>query len=443
MLKEVAMSVSLFGLVLLGACGGNGEDTDEPDEQSGQEEAEMERLLGSWVGDIDLQGTKLPIEMVFHDGEGHLNIPMQNLHEHPLDLIEVTEDDVYIEMQINGQTSTFDGGFNGDDDITGTYTESNQPFDFSLRRGSIEDDEENVNEDIETATIDVAGGTMKGVIERPKSEGPYPVALIHAGSGPTDKDGNTMMSAGKNNSLKMLAEALAENGIASIRYDKRNLGDNRSLATVPNDLVLEDFIGDAAAWLAYAQGHDDFEEVVMVGHSEGALIGTIASTQQQVDALVLLAGPGRPLDEMMLEQFGSDPQVSEDLLQEMERLLEQIKNGEIVEEMSDELVGLFQPTNQLFLTSLFAYDPSEELAKVERPILVMNGTTDLQVKEEDAERLTSANSLAELQLIEGMNHVLKEASEDREENFETYGNPNLPLADGLVDSIVRFINDLE
>ncbi|WP_054703800.1 hypothetical protein [Bacillus sp. JCM 19041] len=109
-LKEVAMGVSLGGLVLLGACVGNGEDTNEPDEQSGQEKTEMERLLGNWEGDIDLQGTKLPIEMIFNEDEGHLNIPMQNLYDHPLDVVEEDEDDIYIEMQINGQTSTFEGG---------------------------------------------------------------------------------------------------------------------------------------------------------------------------------------------------------------------------------------------------------------------------------------------------------------------------------------------
>ncbi|WP_054703802.1 alpha/beta fold hydrolase [Bacillus sp. JCM 19041] len=291
-----------------------------------------------------------------------------------------------------------------------------------MKRGRGAGDEKNATEDVETATIDVAGGTMKGIIERPESEGPYPVALIHAGSGPTDKDGNSMTFAGKNNSLKLLAEELAENGIASIRYDKRILGDNQALTPEPNDVVIEDFVGDAATWLAYAQEHNDFKEVVMIGHSEGALIGTIAGTQQQVNAMVLIAGPGRPLDEILLEQYGADPQVSDDLLQEIEMMLEEIKKGEVVEEMSDELVSTFHPSVQPYLTSLLAYDPSEELAKVEVPILVMNGTTDLQVKEEDADRLTEANSLAELQLIEGMNHVLKEAPEDREENFETYGN---------------------
>jgi fermentation-respiration switch protein FrsA (DUF1100 family) len=87
-----------------------------------------------------------------------------------------------------------------------------------------------------------------------------------------------------------------------------------------------------------------------------------------------------------------------------------------------------------------AYDPSEQLSELDVPTLIINGTHDIQVPESEAQLLKEADPEAELMLVEGMNHVLKEAPENREENLATYTNPDLPLADGLVEGIVDFLN---
>ena len=135
-------------------------------------------------------------------------------------------------------------------------------------------------------------GTLYGTLLTPDA-GTETVAVIIAGSGPTPRNGNV-------NSYLYLAQALEKAGIASLRYDKRGIGASRF--TEPEkmaDAVLGDFIGDAAAWADYLAG-EGFRRVILIGHSEGALIAFCAAQQcPEVDAVISLAGAGYPLDEIL------------------------------------------------------------------------------------------------------------------------------------------------
>ena len=141
-------------------------------------------------------------------------------------------------------------------------------------------------------------GTLYGTLLTPDA-GTETVAVIIAGSGPTPRNGNV-------NSYLYLAQALEKAGIASLRYDKRGIGASRF--TEPEkmaDAVLGDFIGDAAAWADYLAG-EGFRRVVLIGHSEGALIAFCAAQQTpKVAAVVSLAGAGYPLDEILQLQLAS------------------------------------------------------------------------------------------------------------------------------------------
>ena len=75
------------------------------------------------------------------------------------------------------------------------------------------------------------------------------------------------------------------------------------------------------------------------------------------------------------------------------------------------------------------------------PVLIINGNRDIQVPVKDAEALYAVKKDANFFVVEGMNHILKEAPEDREQNFATYSNPDLPLAKGLIDNIVLFLEE--
>jgi len=113
-----------------------------------------------------------------------------------------------------------------------------------------------------------------------------------------------------------------------------------------------------------------------------------------------------------------------------------------VNDVNPALVQLFRPSVQPFLVSYFKYDPREEIAKLHTPVLVIQGETDIQTNPDDADALIGANRSARKKLIAGMNHVLKEAGADQQSQMRTYTDPTLPLAEGLVEEIVRFVEGI-
>lgn len=260
--------------------------------------------------------------------------------------------------------------------------------------------------------------------------------IILAGSGPTDRNGNSLLMVGKNNSLKMIAEELVAEGIASIRYDKRGVGLNMGLATKEEDLRFNHYIEDAVAWAEFAKEDDRFSDIGFIGHSEGSLVGMIAAQETEATVFVSLAGAGRQIDEILLEQLRN--QLPSELMSESEKVIEKLKRGEQVEEVSNELHSIFRPSVQPYMISWLQYHPIEQIKKLDARILLINGTADLQVPSSDAELLHQAKD-SELLIIERMNHVLKESPSDETGNMATYTDPSLPLAEGLMDGIIEFI----
>ena len=288
----------------------------------------------------------------------------------------------------------------------------------------------------EVVVLETGTGTIEGTLLVPPTKRKLAVALIIAGSGPTDRDGNN--SQMKNNSLKMLADGLAVNGIASLRYDKRGVGASKEAAKSEVELRFEDYINDAKLWADLLVEDKRFKKIIIIGHSEGSLIGMIASQQESVNKFVSLAGVGRPAGEIIREQLSAQPAI---VIGMSEPILKSLENGETIEGVPVGLYSLFRPSVQPYMISWFRYDPQKEIAKLNIPILIVQGTTDIQVTEYDAELLVNGNPKAKRSTFEGMNHILKEADLDTEKNIETYNNPDLPLAKGLMPEIVSFINE--
>jgi pimeloyl-ACP methyl ester carboxylesterase len=265
--------------------------------------------------------------------------------------------------------------------------------------------------------------------------------LIIAGSGPTDRDGNSPLLPGRNNSLKLLAEGLSAHGIASLRYDKRAIGASAgSLKSQSEaDLLFTMYSDDAAAWIARLRSDKRFSKVIVIGHSEGALLGTIAARTAHADGLILLAGAGRPAGKVLREQLRNGAPA---LAEKAEPMLRELENGRPVKDVPADMMSLFRPSIQPYMMSWLPLDPRAELARVQAPRLVIRGTTDVQITAQDAERLASADPAVKLTVIDGMNHVLKVASGTAQEQRPSYSNPALPLAPGLLEAIVPFINGI-
>ena len=277
-------------------------------------------------------------------------------------------------------------------------------------------------------TLQTSTGELSGTLTVPILKGTFPVALIIAGSGPTDRNGNNAQM--KNNSLQLLAHELAAQGIASIRYDKRGIGASKGALISEENLRFENYVEDAKAWAAELKADSRFRELIIIGHSEGSLIGMLAC--EQADLFVSLAGAGRPIDVILKEQLAVQLKGEKKLLRAANDGLSKLKEGKLVEDAPVELFGLFRSSVQPYMISWMKYDPAVEISKLKIPIVIVQGSTDLQVKEEDAVILFKAHPLnSRLIIIENMNHVLKIAPLDRTKNIETYSNPELPLASEL------------
>jgi pimeloyl-ACP methyl ester carboxylesterase len=294
----------------------------------------------------------------------------------------------------------------------------------------------------EPVVLDTGTGILHGTLETPAAKPPYPVVLIIAGSGPTDRDGNSPLLAGKNDSLKMLAEGLAARGIASLRYDKRLIGESKMAGVKEEDLRFEMYVDDAVRWGEYLRKDPRFRCLAIAGHSEGSLIGMLAAHKLAANGYISIAGVGRPAGQAILEQFRSQP-LPAGLMKQVEDIVSALEAGRTVDSVPPALAALFRASVQPYVISWLRYDPAREIARLNMPVLILQGTTDIQVSVADAKLLAKANPAAKLVVIEGMNHVLKEVPAARDKQLASYGDPSLPLARGLVSEIAGLIDGLK
>ena len=289
----------------------------------------------------------------------------------------------------------------------------------------------------ESATLTTPSGVIHGTIDLPSGTGPFPVVLIIAGSGPTDRDGNSAMLAGKNNSLKMLAQSLATSNIASLRFDKRGIAASAAAGPKEADLRFENYVDDAAAWVEQLRHDKRFSTVTIIGHSEGALIGAIATARTHPNAFISVAGVGRSAGLVLREQMNG--KLPAQLFQANEKILRELEAGRTTEDVPPALKSLYRSSVQPYLISWFKYNPSEIVASIKEPILICQGTTDIQVAVEEAEALKKNASAAKLVIIEGMNHVLKSVPADPVKQTSSYTDPALPINAELMKNIIEFV----
>ncbi|MGV0919100.1 alpha/beta hydrolase [Empedobacter falsenii] len=254
-----------------------------------------------------------------------------------------------------------------------------------------------------------------------------PIVLLISGSGPTDRNGNNNMMI--NNSLKYLAHSLAEKGIASIRYDKRGIGESSIANLDESKLTFDDYVEDASNWVTFLKKDKRFSSISIAGHSEGSLIGILASTKN-VDKFISVSGAGEPIDQILKKQL---TQLPEKLKTESYAIIDSLKNGNIVNNINPNLSALFRKSVQPYLISWIKYNPVNEINKLTIPFLVIQGDMDIQVDTDNAKNLSPKSAV----IIKGMNHVLKNVTS--KEDLSSYNNPELSINTELVEVIYNFI----
>jgi len=277
---------------------------------------------------------------------------------------------------------------------------------------------------------------IDGTLTLPENVENPPLVILIQGSGPTDRDGNQRMM--KNDASKKIAHQLAENGIASYRFDKRIFKMNK-FRIKEADLRFEDFVTDVDSILRYFKADKNFGKIILAGHSEGSLIGMLAA-QQGADAFISLAGAGRSIDKIIVEQLAKQ---SEELSQNARQALDEIMETGSTVNYSPYLESIFRPSVQPYIASWMKYDPALEIAKLEIPILIINGSFDLQVDTNDAEILNAAARNSKLVILKDMNHIFREIKGENLENTKAYNEPNRPLHPELIPVLTDFIKAIK
>ncbi|WP_313011412.1 serine aminopeptidase domain-containing protein [Brevundimonas sp.] len=263
------------------------------------------------------------------------------------------------------------------------------------------------------------------------------VAVILPGSGPTDRDGNSALGVAAS-TYRLLAEGLADQGVATLRIDKRGVAASAAAGPAEADLRFDAYAADARAWAAEAASRAGKPCAWLIGHSEGALVAlkAVQGGDDKICGLILLSGAGRPAGAVLREQLASLPEPTKT---QAFAALTELEAGRTVADAPPALAALLRPSVQPYLISWLPLDPAALIAAYDGPVFIGQGTTDLQVSVTDAQALAAADPRATLKLWDGVNHVLKTAPAGRAANMATYADPALPLAPGVAADVGAFI----
>ncbi|WP_243667106.1 alpha/beta hydrolase [Pseudomonas brassicae] len=292
---------------------------------------------------------------------------------------------------------------------------------------------------VQTLQIPGPHGPLEGtLLSVPAQQAPR--VLIVPGSGPTNRDGNSPLGI-RAAPYRLLAQGLAQQGISSVRIDKRGLFGSRAAIAHPDQVTLQAYADDVRQWVDHLSQLMGGRCVWLLGHSEGGLVAMLAAQDNpQLCGLLLLATPGRPLAQVLREQLShnlSDPALRDSAL----AIVDSLARGEPVSDVPAALEPLFRQQVQGFLISALTLDPRQLLGKVRQPVLIVQGDHDLQVSADDARALQAAKPQAMLRILPGVNHVLKTVpADDREANLQTYAAADLALAPGVIQAIVERLN---
>jgi uncharacterized protein len=269
--------------------------------------------------------------------------------------------------------------------------------------------------------------TVPSEVERP------PVALLIAGSGSTDHDGNGPQV--KPATLKKLSEQLVARKIATLRYDKRGAGGWKPEFGRPEDFRFKDYVDDATALVNYLRSSGKFSKVVLVGHSEGGLVAILTARRVPVDRLVLLATAARRQGDLLKAQL--EKTLAPDVYKPMADAIDAIMAGQIVDPLPGGLS--IPPAMQPGIASAFTEDPVVPLKLIDQPTLIVGGGRDRQVARLDFLALSTASPAAKTLWQPDMNHVLVDVA-DETDDLAAYNQPERALDPVMIDAVAAFVS---
>jgi uncharacterized protein len=277
-------------------------------------------------------------------------------------------------------------------------------------------------------------GAINAVLTTPADVEKPPVALLIAGSGSTDHDGNGPQI--KPATLKKLSEQLVARRIATLRYDKRGAGGWKPEFGRPEDFRFKDYVDDTVALVDYLRGSGKFSRIILVGHSEGGLVAILTARRVQIDGLVLLATAARRQGDLLKAQL--EKKLAPDQFAPIAKAIDTIMSGGIVDPTPPGLP--IPPAMQPGIASAFVEDPITPLKLVVRPVLIAAGGRDRQIARLDFVALSTASPAAKTVWLAEMNHVLVDVADD-DDDLASYNQQERPLDPSLIDAVATFIHD--
>ncbi|WP_323788130.1 alpha/beta hydrolase family protein [Psychroserpens sp.] len=261
-----------------------------------------------------------------------------------------------------------------------------------------------------------------------------PLVIFVHGSGNVDRNGNQAMMNANANYIKMLNDSLVSKGIAFYRFDKRTATQS-NIKFIMTDMIFDRFVEDINHIINRFKDDKRFSSISLIGHSQGSLVAMLVD-HTHIDKYISIAGPSNSIDKIMVEQVRF--QNGDSLASKVDSHFKELAEKGSIENVNPMLISLFNKPTQPFMLSWMAYNPAEEIKKLKLPILILNGSKDIQVATTEAENLHQANPKSELVIIDNMNHVLKTIEKD-EDNMASYMSPDFKLSQELVEVIETFI----
>ncbi|WP_062053400.1 alpha/beta hydrolase [Aquimarina longa] len=274
---------------------------------------------------------------------------------------------------------------------------------------------------------------IEGTLVTPYSDDHVPLVIFIMDSGAINRDGNDRMS--KNDTFKQLSYELARLGIATYRYDKR-LFKMDGLGIKEHEISLDDFIKDAVSAIDYFKTKGKYHKIIIAGHGQGSLIGMIAA-RGRANSFISIAGNALSIDQVIIEQIAKQ---APGLDKSATVAFKQLKENGRATGYDSALESIFRYDLQPFMRSWIKYNPSEEILKLEIPVMILYGDKDIQVDLAQADKFKEVIPQAEYLFVQNMNHILKEIKGGRLENHKSYNEPFRKIAPEVLAGIANFVN---